>query len=66
MFKVGDEVECFKLTETFWPERLGQKATVIGICTRHKGNIVLSEPFKTDSSYRAECFRLVDFTLENE
>lgn len=66
MFKKGDVVECFKLHNTFFPERLGQVATVIRMSTTRPENVVLSEPFDDTSSYRAECFRLVALTLENE
>lgn len=66
MFNVGDVVECFKLDDTFLPSRLGQVATVIRMSTTHPENVVLSEPFNTESSYIATCFRLVNINLENE
>lgn len=66
MFKKGDVVECFKIHDTFFQERLGQVATVIEMCQRWPGNVVLSAPFNENSSYRAECFRLLDINLENE
>lgn len=66
MFKKGDVVECFKLDDTFLPSRLGQVATVLGMSDILPGNVVLSAPSNSVSSYRAECFRLVDITLENE
>lgn len=66
MFKKGDVVECFKLHDTFFQERLGQVATVIRMSQHRPGNVVLSAPFNENSSYRADCFRLLDINLENE
>ena len=42
MFKKGDVVECFKLHDTFFQERLGQVATVIRMSQHRPGNVVLS------------------------
>lgn len=65
-FQIGDEVECFRLDDSFFKERLGQVAMVLGYDAEYTDHLKLSEPFNVNSCYDARFFRVFNPILENE